>query len=91
MLVCTQFLSLVVSFALAAARAAAAAAAAPVLNRWEHWTLDDDHNHALDVFACLRNVSNDAEKQLSHMPSSFQEDIDTETEVKLGRNFATIF
>ena len=86
MLVCTQFLSLVVSFALAAARAAA-----PVLNRWEHWTLDDDHNHALDVFACLRNVSNDAEKQLSHMPSSFQEDIDTETEVKLGRNFATIF
>ena len=84
MLVCTQFLSLVVSFALAAA-------AAPVLNRWEHWTLDDDHNHALDVFACLRNVSNDAEKQLSHMPSSFQEDIDTETEVKLGRNFATIF
>ena len=59
--------------------------------RWERWTLDDDHNHALDVFACLRNVSNDAEKQLSHMPSSFQEDIDTETEVKLGRNFATIF
>jgi len=87
-LVCTQFLSLVVSFA---SGAAAAAGAVPVLNRWEHWTVDDDHNHALDVFACLRNVSNDAEKQLSHMPSSFQEDIDTETEVKLGRNFATIF